>query len=325
MLGQPIQWSHVTILARSHFRHAIRGGSGLIFLLVFLGIALGAAGIMIDPLKRRIKHAKEQVREQTGGKVELTDEKYLDMITSFARPVVAWLVGVEEEVDPSRRDEFGRPQIKKDPFVEHLIVERPPILSAYLMILCMFVPFTTCIASFNQLSGDIGTKGLRYLLLRTERINIIIARFLGTLLFSAVTSLGVILIVVTYIAMSFDTHSFGELLAWGMHGWMAVIVISLPYMCLSTWLSAMIDTPIATLFLCLMAAAIPVIGINLTQVVLDRYQHDMPWLDKLTPWGWKFELLHPSFGTMSLAILVNLAFAAAFGFLAIRHFLRRDL
>ena len=247
------------------------------------------------------------------------------MVTTFARPIVAWLVGADESAEERRPGDLSPPEKKKDPFVEHLIVEKPPILSAYLMILLMFVPFTTCIGSFNQLSGDIGTKGLRYLLLRTERINIIIARFLGTFLFAAVTSLGAILLVVAYIAMSFDTHSFGELLLWGLWGWIAVLIFSLPYMCLSTWLSAAFDTPIATLFLCLMAAALPIIMINVGQVVLDRMDNSQEWLDKLTPWGWKFELLHPSFGTMSLAILVLFAVSVVFGFLAVRHFLRRDL
>jgi len=335
MLGQPIQWSHVAILAKAYFRYAIRGGSGLIFLLVFLVIALGTAGIMIDPLKQRLKTVREDVKEATKGQKIAEDEDeldkkveeaYLERMTEQFRPVVVWLVDAEEPVEEERVGPFTVRKRKTDPFVEHLIVERPPILSAYLMILLMFIPFTTCIGAFNQLSGDIGTKGLRYLLLRTERINIIVARFLGTLLFAGVTSLICILIVVLYLRMTFDTHGFGELLTWGLRGWVAAMVLSLPYLCLCTLLSSAIDTPIATLFVCLMIVGLPIIVINLTQTALEQMDYEeVGWLDRLTPWGWKFDLLHNDFGTAILAYLIMLVFSAAFGFLAVRHFLRRDL
>ena len=49
---QPIQWSHVNILARTHARYSIRGGSGLIYLLAFLFVGLSIAGVMFDPLNR---------------------------------------------------------------------------------------------------------------------------------------------------------------------------------------------------------------------------------------------------------------------------------
>ena len=311
MLGQPIQWSHVTILARAYFRFAIRGGSGLVFLLAFMTIGLSVAGFMIDPLKQQIKNARKQVKQQIGGRVEVKDEDLMKPVVQFARPIVAWWVGADETDN-------------KDPLVEHLVIERPPILSAYLVVLFVIVPFTACLGAFNQLSGDIGTKGLRYLLLRTERINIIVARFLGTLLFTAAVTLAVILIVVVYISVNFDSESFGSLLAWGLRGWLATMAFSLPYICLCTLISASIDSPIIALFLCLLTTGFPIIVINIAQTVTQS-QLDLEWLDLVTPWGWKFDLLHPSFGKAALAYLIMLISSALLYFLAVWHFLRRDL
>ncbi|MCH8829813.1 MAG: ABC transporter permease subunit [Planctomycetes bacterium] len=304
MQHQPIQWSHVSILARTHARYSVRGGSGLIYLLAYLMVGLSIAGVMFDSLKTQLDLAKKQ------GAVKIEDKQAIKAIAQFARPVIAWWVDADEEKG-------------KDPFVEHLVVERPPLLSAYLLILMAFIPFTSCLASFNQLSGDIGTKGLRYLLLRTERINILVARFLGTLLFTAVISAAVMLLVVIYLAIQFDANSFGELLSWGLVGWFAIIAFSLPYLLLGTWLSAVFDTPIATLVLCILATGFPIIFLKVAKVTLPNNDND--WLDRLTPWGWKYEILHPDWGHILLALLVMLGFSLAAGILAYRHFLKRDL
>lgn len=312
MLGQPIQWSHVVILAKTYFRYAIRGGSGLIFLLAFLLIGLTIAGIMIDPLKNQIKRQREAVAEMSNNKLQVKDKDTVEQIVKFARPAVVWWVGADETKG------------KKDPLVEYLVVERPPILSAYLLILYTFIPFITCLGAFNQLSGDIGTKGLRYLLLRTERINVIVARFLGTLLFSAAVTLFVILIVVVYVAISFDTDSFGAVLAWGLRGWVGAMLLALPYMCMCTLLSAMLDAPIGTLFLCLLATAFPIIVIKVAKSAAGS-AIDLKWLDRITPWGWMYDLLHPEFTKVAAASAVMLAYSLVFGFLAVKLFLRRDL
>jgi len=312
MLGQPIQWSHVVILAKTYFRYAIRGGSGLIFLLAFLMVGLTAAGFLIDPLKGQIKRTQEDVAKKSNNKVEIKDKEMLEQVAKIARPAVVWWVGADESKG------------KTDPLVEHLVVERPPILSAYLLILYTLIPFITCLGAFNQLSGDIGTKGLRYLLLRTERINVIVARFLGTLLFSAAVTLSVILIVVVYIAISFDTDSFAALLAWGLRGWLGAMLLALPYMCMCTLLSAMLDAPIGTLFLCLLATAFPIIVIKIAKSAAGS-AIDLAWLDRVTPWGWMYDLLHPSFAKVAASSGIMLAFSFVFAFLAVKWFLRRDL
>lgn len=315
MLGQPIQWSHVGILATTYSRYAIRGGSGLIFLLAFLMVGLSIAGILIDPLKTQVKEFKKQGKQVNR---DIKDKDVVDVAAKTLRPVVAWWVDAEEERGPDGK------MVKTDPLVEHLVVTQPPIFSAYLLILFAFIPFTTCLGAFNQLAGDIGTKGLRYLLLRTERINIIVARFLGTVIFTTVISLAVIAVVITYIALTFDSHTFGELLIWGLRGWFAILLFSLPYICLCTLLSAMLDSAIATLVLCLLATGFPIVFLKIAWWTAGR-KENLNWLDRLTPWGWKYELLHPEFAKFGLAAVVMLAFSAAFWFLAVRCFLKRDL
>ena len=57
--------------------------------------------------------------------------------------------------------------------------------------------------------------------------------------------------------------------------------------------------------------------------VTDENKRD--WLERLLPWGWKYELLSRDAGRRLLASVVMLGFAAAFLWLGGRHFRRRDL
>lgn len=319
MLGQPIQWSHVGILAKTHSRYAIRGGSGLIFLLAFLFVGLAAAGLLIDPLKSRIRDVRDQVNKQNPN-VELKDEDLVKQIARAVRPIVNWWIDGTEEYD----NFLVGPVKNKDPKVEYLVVEKPPVLSAYFLIIMFFVPFTACLGAFNQLAGDIGTKGLRYLLLRTERINVFVSRFLGTVLFVGIIKFAVVLLVVTYVAISFDSHSFGELLLWGIQGWFALMLFSLPYICLCTLFSAILDSALVSLVLSLLGTGLPILMVWYAGIILGR-QKNVDWLSKLTPWGWKYDLLHPELTVSLAAGGMMLLFSAAFWLLAARCFLKRDL
>ena len=51
----------------------------------------------------------------------------------------------------------------------------------------------------------------------------------------------------------------------------------------------------------------------------------LEWLFKTMPWGWKYELLHGAPMVRIAAILAMLGFTAAFLFLGLRHFNKRDL
>ena len=190
------------------------------------------------------------------------------------------------------------------------------------LILLAFVPFVMGFGGFNQLSGDIASRGLRYLLLRTSRLNIVISRFLGTLMFSAVTSLFTVATVVTYLAVRYDIYPIGELAGWGLYCWAALNVFSLPYLGLCTWISASIASPFGALALSQVAIYVPIVTLKF--LGMNR-AFDFDWLDRLTPWGWRTDLLHPDWGTVGLSAAVLLGFTALFAFLGTRHFLKRDL
>jgi len=73
-----------------------------------------------------------------------------------------------------------------------------------------------------------------------------------------------------------------------------------------------------------MAIGVPIVAIKYARTMMSR-RDSLDWLDRLTPWGWEFDLLHPDPWKVAAAAGVMLGFFALFTLLGTRHFLKRDL
>jgi hypothetical protein len=309
-MASGLDLGHVGLLIRTHAKYAIRGGSGMSYVLIVIVVGLIVASVLVDPLDA----IRQDYERRTGQKIPADTfmEKTLDALSGF---VAYWLDAPQSETDTGSAPVMSPP-------VAHLLKHRPGLLSVMFLILIALEPFMVAFGGFNQLSGDIANRGLRYMLLRTSRLNVILSRFIGTFVFSAVTSFFTIAVVVTYIAIRFDAYSTGALAAWGLWGWAAINIFSLPYFALCLWISTTIASPFAALALAQLATGLPIVVIKLVKA---RAHGSVEWLDRITPWGWKFDLVHPDAMKVFVAILVMLGFFLLFFLLATRHFLRRDL
>jgi hypothetical protein len=291
---------HVGILMRSHAKYAVRGGSGLTFVLIVVMLGLVVAGFLIDPLDE----VRKNLERDHGAKIPR--EQFMAQVVESATPLIRYWLGVPEG----------------DPQVSYLLKDRPALLSVLFLILLAFEPFLMAFGGFNQLSGDIANRGLRYLLLRTGRLNVVISRLLGTFLFSALTSLFTIAVIVAYLAIRYQIYPVGDLVTWGLWGWAAINLFGLPYLALCTWLSTLVASPFGALAIAQVCVGVPIVLIKYAKAFKFG---EAEWLDKLTPWGWKTDLLHPDAGKVALAAAVMFGFFLLFAFLGTRHFLKRDL
>jgi hypothetical protein len=298
---------HVGILLRTHAKYAVRGGSGITFVLIVVVLGLTVASILIDPLD---KFRRELEKEH--GMTVPRDQLVSRVVESLRNsPVLPYMLGTS---DPNA------------PQVNFLLDLKPALLSVMFLILLFAEPFVVGFGAFNQLSGDIANRGLRYLLLRTSRLNIVVARLLGTFLFSALTTLFTMGVIVGYLAIRYGIYPIGDLVTWGLYGWAAVNLFSLPYLALCTWISTTVASPFGALAVAQLSIGVPIVLINYAQLMGSFGESGkLDWLDRLTPWGWKFDLLHPDVGTVATAVGVMLGFFALFFFLGARHFVKRDL
>ena len=302
----PRAWSpqHVWIIALYSMRFALRTGGGLIFLLIFLTMGLSVAAIFITPLEELVK--VEGAESMTDPDISI---KILE--SELVSEAVQWITSSDSVQS------------------EYLLRENPALLSAILLILLIAVPFMTCFGAFNQTSGDISSKGLRYLLLRTERTNIFLGRFVGVLLFTILSAIGTMLVIVLYVQFKVGAYTGLGLWLWGFQGLIAIFFLSLPYTAICAWFSCMLDTPFGSLTICLLFTGFSLAFLYIIKMTLTGSMNvdseSLGWLFKTMPWGWKYELLHGSIGTRVSAILAMLGFTAAFLFLGLRHFNKRDL
>ncbi|HSD89453.1 MAG TPA: hypothetical protein VLB44_18110, partial [Kofleriaceae bacterium] len=243
-------------------------------------------------LEKQSELAKVQMRQQVN-----------DQVQKAARKVLDWTI------EPS------------DDELDYLTKDHPAMISAFLIMLMMFVPFLTCLGGFNQTAGDIDTKGLRYLLIRTERSNIFLGRLIGTYLFAMAVFLILFLVLGAYMASNIKVHSPGEMLAWMASGYLRVMLFVAPYMAVCAWISCAIASPFGSLAISLLIVYFYPLIIYIGSKSADAISYG----NLATPWGYKWWLFAPLGPKFFGGIAMMIAFTALFTFLGHRYFGKRDL
>lgn len=313
---------HIRLISRLAAANAVRGGAGLVFLLMSLLFGLIVAQIILMPVEMA------QAAPQRGGP-PLTTNQAVDLIERESRPLVAWALGGKPQLrgadaaDPpstsgaaadSRSEAINR-------WARYLLEERPGLLSGIFILLLIGVPLLIPALAFNQISGDVQSKGLRYLLLRTERANIFFGRFIGTALFAIGVVALLVATITLYLGLKIRMYDAGPLLAWALRGFLALALLVLPYIALCTWISASINSP----FLSLVASGLVIGGVPLFAVMAEWRWSPAGVVRYLLPWAWQNHLLHPDWTNVALAAAGCVGYAGAYLLIGCIQFERRDL
>lgn len=303
---------HLSLIGIFSTRHAVRGGTGLIFLLLVMVGGLMVAHIVLQS----VEVIQTQIREEYGEEIE--KERLITEMTSAAKPFVSWALG-EREKSPIPGRTVG--DTEEDAWAAYLLDDRPALLSAILLVLLFVLPFMSIMGAFNQYSGDVGTKGIRYQLLRTERANIYFGRFLGTVLYFSLTLALLVSTIVVYMGLKLDFYGWGELLRWGFLGWVCLSILAIPYVAMCGLISGAIDSPFGSLVLCCLV----VLGVPLFALIAGLKWDEARYIRYLLPWATQNFLLHHSVAYVLAAVGGCLGYTAIFLTLGYRHFAKRDL
>ncbi len=286
--------SSTALVTNFGLRHALRGGAAVLFVVVFLGSGFMIANLFISPLESMLKDSPRRA------------EAMLE--SEMASDTIGFITGAD------------------DATCDYFVKEQPAVLSAILLLLAALMPFFAGMAGFNQTAGEIGSRGLRFLLLRTDRRSLFIGRFLAALLFSSAGLVLLVLAVVSYMVLKLDIYPGIELVSWGAQGFIALWFVLLPHLAMMAWISALLDSALMAFTVGTAAVGLPVVLLKgVASAVETAGGASIAWLDRLQPWGWKFDLLSPSFGMRALAVFMMLLFTAAFLWLGLRSFQRRDV
>jgi len=322
---------HIRLISLYWSRYTVRSGSGLVYLLIALIFGLTVAHILIMPVEQLIA----QQERETG---QMDPQAVRNTIINI-KPIIQWVLGQKTMKEimqqgpapqpPLTNDSNDTPmtvQVQKsdaglDPWTSFLLEKRPALLSAIFLVLLFGMPFVISFLAFNQISGDIQSHGLRYLLLRTERSNIYFGRFLGTVVFSTAVMAIIVVTIVFYLGMKTRIYPALALAGWAAHGFLALAILMVPYIAVCSLISASVDSP----FLSLILAKVIIAGVLLFGILGGLAWKPAKYLMYVLPWGWQNHLLHPAPAHWLGAAVACLVYTAVFLMLGYYRFERRDL
>lgn len=297
--------AHLNLIARHSLRHGIRGGAGLVSIALTLLVGLGLAQCAVGPLESIDKRVDAEAKRHNvdNDQRDAAKEQLNNKVIGVASEAINWVI----EPSPEQLD--------------YLTKEKPAMVSAVIVLIFLAAPFFACLGGFNQTSGDIATKGLRFLLIRTERTNIFIGRFIGTFLFSAFVNLLLFGILAIYTAAKIKVHPAGDMFLWMMQGYVRMMIYTLPYIAFCAWISSAIDSSFGSLAISLMVVyLVPLIigqaGNVESAIAYGQY---------ITPWGFKYWLLEPIGPKFFGGVAVMLGFTGLFLWAGNTGFRKRDL
>lgn len=292
--------SDLMIIGSTWMRFAFRSGGGVVSLFLVLVI-----GLMIPV--GSISQIEDLASSAGAGSLSQSEQVKLISESSFVTNIVEGLV------DEDNGDEI----------TSFLIKEKPAMLSIALLLMLYIVPFGACAAAFNQTAGDIGSRGLRFLLPRVERSNIFLGRFFSAFFFVSLSFIILISVVTGYLLFKVPIYSFTDLSTWAIQGIISYVFYALPYVALAAWISSCMRSAFSALAMTFLAALGPTLFLQIVKAIFSKFELD--WLPRLMPWGWKFTMFSSDMSDRMMGYGAMIGFTAVFLLAGLITFRKRDL
>ncbi len=204
---------------------------------------------------------------------------------------------------------------------QSLSVDRAPTLAAYFLIAIATVPMFVLFAASDQTANDIGSKYLRFLTPRCNRIEIFIGRFFGAVLLVALAYIA-LTVIAALVAMVADKDSFGLILRDTPLVIISIIVYAIPFVALMSLCSVIVGS----------AGLSALVGISI-YLVLSIIIALLAWkasnvadiIAYVLPNGTKSLILQLKWSTLILALASVPVYVAIYGFLGWTIFKKRDI
>jgi ABC-type transport system involved in multi-copper enzyme maturation permease subunit len=186
----------------------------------------------------------------------------------------------------------------------------PLVVLVVFKITLVFLPIYIAIMGFDQVSGEVGPRSIRYLTVRARRSSLLLGKFLS----QATVLLGLVLIIdlAIFIYAAFTTPDFSPA-AFALNllkFWLAAVVFSLAYLALTTFCSGLFRSPalslifnIFMLFVFWLVNTIGSLAAEGSPVGYVRY---------LSPSHYANNLLHPRLAEFAVSGAAYAAFAVVF-------------
>lgn len=209
--------------------------------------------------------------------------------------------------DSSARDQMRRAGLRAlydDPSTADHLIGAPTALFFLYKATLFFLPILCILVGYDQLSGDLQYRTIRYATVRSRRESLVVGKALGTWVAASLIALG-LQVFAWILTIARGDATVGVTVAYGMQFWLATVIYSSGFVGLTMLLSGAFKTPMLALLTTLAAA----FGWWLLRAIVQipSLKPTMGWLGAIVPGEWEPRLLSPDvtrFAVGALALLV---------------------
>jgi ABC-type transport system involved in multi-copper enzyme maturation permease subunit len=211
-----------------------------------------------------------------------------------------------------------------DPAMLDALKNIPLVVLFVFKITLFFLPAYVAIMGFDQISGEVGPRSIRYLVVRSSRSAVLFGKYLAQAAALALLVLAVDLGIFLYAKSTNPDFGWGAMVGTLLKFWLAAVLFSLAYMALTTLCSTLFRSPAVSLVFNLLVLFgfwvvnfVGGLGVHreisptgmpgpetvISPIALLRYA---------TPSYYSTDLLHPRWTAFAGSGLAYLGFAALF-------------
>ncbi|RKH13007.1 ABC transporter permease [Corallococcus sp. CA053C] len=223
-------------------------------------------------------------------------------------------VGADAEATARAADELHRGVLgfltSNDTAMMEALAQVPIVVLVVFKITLFFLPAYIALMGFDQVSGEVGPRSIRYLTVRARRSSVLLGKFLSqaTLLLALV--LVIDLAIFVYARILNPDFGFGVLVLNLLKFWTATIVFSLAYVALTTLCSSLFRSPAVSLVFNFILLFVFWLMDSVARASSDT--NLLRFLRYLSPSNYSGNLLHPKLAEFAGSGAAYAAFAAIF-------------
>jgi ABC-type transport system involved in multi-copper enzyme maturation permease subunit len=275
----------IAVIWSSETRRAVRSGRVVVLLGLYSMFSVLVL-LIVGAIANAIRDEVASRLAETGNGAEATAALSAEMKKSF----IGVLAG-------------------NDTAMMEALAQVPLVVLVVFKVTLFFLPAYIALMGFDQISGEVGPRSIRYLTVRARRSSLLMGKFLvqATLLVGLVLviDLGIFI----YAAITNPDFTFGSLAVNLVKFWLAAIVFSLAYVALTTLCSSLFRLPAVSLifnFIMLFVFwLMDVVGGAATGKGGEFIRY-------LSPSYYSADLLHPQLTEFGISGLAYAAFATVF-------------
>jgi len=233
---------------------------------------------------------------------------------------------VKESTDKAKKEVISKVFGNDDEAMTEALLVMPLVVLVVFKLTLFFLPIYIAVMGFDQISGEVGPRSIRYLTVRSRRSSVMFGKYLAQGAVLALLMLVIDAALCVYGKASDADFSFAAMNLTLGKLWLSALVFSLAYLALTTLCSSLFRQPAVSLVVNFIALFGVWLMALIGEAAKQMNEHGVvQYVRYGSVWYYRTDLLHPHFDRLAAAGGAHLGFTLLFLGLAWLVLRRRDL